>query len=150
MIQEPRTNHRRSWTVTGASCTQTGPSLGRWSVPSTATGLWNQYHVFVSIEIDWKTLYGGGGFGGGGGGVRKMEEAVINDLLKIKFIGPNQVVHTLRFTQTLGCSEVCRLHYDTGSRRYFISWCRCVWPTRHKKASNHHANLPLEMYSFTL
>ena len=24
----------------------------------------------------------------------------------------------------------------------------CV--TQHKKASNHHANLPLEMYSFTL
>ena len=23
-------------------------------------------------------------------------------------------------------------------------------PTQHKKASNHHANLPLEMYSFTL
>ena len=24
------------------------------------------------------------------------------------------------------------------------------YPTQHKKASNHHANLPLEMYSFTL
>ena len=23
-------------------------------------------------------------------------------------------------------------------------------PAQHKKASNHHANLPLEMYSFTL
>ena len=23
-------------------------------------------------------------------------------------------------------------------------------PSQHKKASNHHANLPLEMYSFTL
>ena len=25
-----------------------------------------------------------------------------------------------------------------------------VMPAQHKKASNHHANLPLEMYSFTL
>ena len=24
------------------------------------------------------------------------------------------------------------------------------YDTQHKKASNHHANLPLEMYSFTL
>ena len=27
--------------------------------------------------------------------------------------------------------------------------CLVDW-TQHKKASNHHANLPLEMYSFTL
>ena len=30
---------------------------------------------------------------------------------------------------------------------YFVMLCVLA---QHKKASNHHANLPLEMYSFTL
>ena len=37
---------------------------------------------------------------------------------------------------------------------YGMSWLCAVFfseeYTQHKKASNHHANLPLEMYSFTL
>ena len=45
------------------------------------------------------------------------------------------------------CSSVWRdLQY--GTSRYIFG-CNSAH-TQHKKASNHHANLPLEMYSFTL
>ena len=37
---------------------------------------------------------------------------------------------------------------DSDNSEHFSAAAQC--PTQHKKASNHHANLPLEMYSFTL
>ena len=54
----------------------------------------------------------------------------------------------LTLYDTLNCTQSCN---NEKKKKYSYSIVYSL-PTiaQHKKASNHHANLPLEMYSFTL
>ena len=48
------------------------------------------------------------------------------------------------------CYRVSKYSYPKMSRLETRSFVLMHMYSQHKKASNHHANLPLEMYSFTL
>ena len=43
-----------------------------------------------------------------------------------------------------------RSQWSSGYKRWTWSKAYCEVMSQHKKTSNHHANLPLEMYTFTL
>ena len=78
-------------------------------------------HISTNAAVLWMTT------------VRQMT-AIWNVILTLLSVRVRQTGYTMHNT-----TNVCWVS------RYF-----CAVISQHKKASNHHANLPLEMYSFTL